>query len=129
MWKALINKIFKKGVDICFESAGSTETIEFGMEIINKKGVIHFASHPDEKKFISIKPHDLIEGKKISGSWGGNSKPDRDISRFYSILKTNKLRLKELYSKIYNLNEINLAVSEFKKNSVFRPIIKMDHTS
>ena len=98
-------------------------------EIINKKGVIHFASHPDEKKFISIKPYDLIEGKKISGSWGGNSKPDRDISRFCSILKTNKLRLKELYSKIYNLNEINLAVSEFKKNLVFRPIIKMDHTS
>ena len=124
-----IHKIFKKGVDICFESAGSTKTIEFGMEIINKKGVIHFASHPDEKKFISIKPHDLIEGKKISGSWGGNSKPDRDISRFYSILKTNKLRLKELYNKIYNLNEINLAVSEFKKNLVFRPIIKMDHTS
>jgi len=123
------NKIFKDGADVCFESAGQTKTIEFGMKIISKKGLIHFASHPDKKQLISIKPYDLIQGKRISGSWGGSTKPDRDIKKFCSILKTNKLRLKELYSKIYKLSEINLAISEFRKKLVFRPIIKMDHTN
>lgn len=124
-----VYKIFKSGADICFESAGLTKTIEFGMKLINKNGRVHFASHPNDKDYINIKPHDLITGKKISGSWGGGSKPDRDIRRFLPILETNKFKLQQLHGKIYRLSEINFAINDFKKNLVFRPIIKMEHKS
>ena len=125
--KKKIFKIFKNGANICFESAGLTKTIEFGMELINNKGKLHFASHPSYKEFINIKPHDLIKGKRISGSWGGGSKPDKDIKKYTSILRNKYFKLGDLNSKIYNLKEINTAVKDFKNNSVFRPIIKMNH--
>ena len=127
--KNKIYKIFKNGANICFESAGLTKTIEFGMKIINNTGKVHFASHPNHKHFLNIKPHDLIKGKRISGSWGGGSKPDKDIKKFTSILKKNHFKFEHLHSKIYSLEEINLAVRDFRRNLVFRPIIKMDHTT
>ena len=125
--KNKILKIFENGADFCFESAGQTKTIEFGMKIIKNNGRVHFASHPNSKSFLNIKPHDLIKGKKISGSWGGGSKPDRDVKKFSSILNKKKFNTQQLHCKIYKLNEINLAIKDFRNNFVFRPIIKMDH--
>ena len=123
-----INNIFKDGADICFESAGLTKTIEFGMKIVNKNGKLHFASHPNNKDFIKLSPHDLIKGKKISGSWGGGSKPDRDIKRFLPILNKKNFNILNFNVKIYKLNEINHAIEDFRKNLIFRPIIKMEHS-
>jgi len=122
-----INNIFKNGADVCFESAGITKTIEFGLKIINKKGKLHFASHPNNKDFIKISPYDLIKGKKISGSWGGGSKPDRDIKRFLPIIRKKNFNFLDLNTKIYKLHEINYAIEDLKQNLIFRPIIKMEH--
>lgn len=125
--KNKILRIFKNGADFCFESAGETKTIEFGMKIIKNNGRVHFASHPNNKNLLNIKPHDLIKGKKISGSWGGGSKPDRDVKKFSSIINKKNFNIQQLYGKIYKLDEINLAIKDFRNNFVFRPIIKMDH--
>ena len=41
----------KNGVDYCFESAGLTETIEMGFDLIAKGGgKLVFASHPKDGK-------------------------------------------------------------------------------
>ena len=122
-----IYKIFKEKPDICFESAGCIKTIEFGLKVIKDNGRIHFASHPNTKKFLKIYPHDLIRGKMITGTWGGGSCPDRDVQTFSKIISANKSLFDRLLDKEYKLNEINDAIIDFKKNLVFRPIIKMEH--
>jgi S-(hydroxymethyl)glutathione dehydrogenase/alcohol dehydrogenase len=122
-----IFKFFKDKADICFESAGKTKTIEYAMKIIKKDGRVHFASHPNFKDYIKIYPHDLISGKKISGTWGGGCLPDRDVSRSGLLIKVNSSLFKKILNKEYNLNNINKAVHDFKKNDIFRPIIRMEH--
>jgi len=125
--KEILNK-FPNGFDKCIESAGKTETIEFGFSSLkDKTGQLYFASHPDNKNYIKLKPHDLIRGREIYGSWGGNCKPDRDIPIIYKLFKKNRINLSVLLSKNYSLAKINLAISDFKKGSVIRPIIKMQH--
>lgn len=59
-----INKIIPNGVDACVESGGIVETIELGISILNKKGRVYFASHPEQGQYIKIDPFDLISGKK-----------------------------------------------------------------
>ena len=119
---------FPHGFDKCIESAGKTKTIEYGFSSLkDKTGKLYFASHPDNKNFIKLKPHDLIRGREIYGSWGGNCKPDRDIPIIYKLFKKNKIDLKNLLSKDYSLKQINTAISDFKRGSVIRPIIKMQH--
>ena len=74
--KNAITKIlnFNKGryFDYTIESSGKSKSIEFAFSLTKKfGGKCFFASHPNEKSKISIKPFDLISGKKIFGSWGG----------------------------------------------------------
>ena len=125
--KNSIYKKFNNGADICFESAGNVKTIEFGFKIISRSGRVHFASHPDRNSKISIDPHELIIGKKITGSWGGSVQPDRDFKRFSKILKKLKFNTKLINSKVYKLDNINLALKDFKSKKVFRPMLKMSH--
>tara|TARA_B100000989_G_scaffold11566_1_gene7896 strand:- start:18193 stop:19224 length:1032 start_codon:yes stop_codon:yes gene_type:complete len=120
-----IANFFEGKADICYESAGSTKTIEFGISMVKHQGHFHFASHPESSKKIKIYPHEIISGKKISGSWGGGCKPKRDFTKFANIIKKNAPILNKIFYKKYKLKEINLAIKNFKNNKDFRPLIKM----
>lgn len=113
------NKLF----DYCIESAGKVETIELGLNLINNVGTLIFASHPESNKKISVDPYEFIKGKKIIGSWGGNTKPDIDIIKYYNIFKKNNL-LKFLRGKIYSIKNFHIAIKDFRAGKILRPIIK-----
>ena len=117
---------FPDGVDYCIESAGHAKTIELGFSLLKNQGKIVFASHPDIKERIKMKPHDLIRGKKIYGSWGGNFKPDRDIIKLAKIIKRSRFDLNKLLSRPYKLKNINTLIKKFRSNnSFFRPLLKI----
>jgi S-(hydroxymethyl)glutathione dehydrogenase/alcohol dehydrogenase len=119
---------FKNGVDFCIESAGAVQTIEQGFSLIrNNGGELLFASHPPDGEKISLAPHELISGKKISGSWGGGTEPDSDFPVLSRILMASPVSLDSLLSKEYSLNDINIAISDLSEGKVFRPLIKMEH--
>jgi S-(hydroxymethyl)glutathione dehydrogenase / alcohol dehydrogenase len=124
----LVSNLTNGGADNCIESAGTVATIELGFSLIRKcGGKLLFASHPPEVDKISISPFELICGKQIAGSWGGASRPDRDIPLLYEVLRNTNAPLKKLITKIYRLDEINEALNDLEAGSVFRPLIKMDH--
>ncbi len=124
----MISTLTNGGVDVCIESGGSVESIELGFSLIRKGGGrLLFASHPPEGQMIRIAPHELISGKQIAGSWGGNSMPDRDIPRIYEILKQSDISLDCLITKRYPLEQINEAIDDLETGNVFRPLIVMRH--
>lgn len=111
--------------DYCIDTAGKIETIELSFNLINSQGLAIFCSHPDYDKKINLNPFDFIIGKKLLGSWGGGTIPKRDILIYKKILNKSKVDLNQYFNKVYNLNEINKAISEFRKGVVLRPIIKI----
>jgi Zn-dependent alcohol dehydrogenase len=129
--KKMINIIRQKypnGFDSCIESAGHTKTIELGFSLINQKhGKLIFASHPSNDKKISLNPHDLIKGKRLIGSWGGNCLPTRDIPKIFELFKRNDINLSKFFNKVYSFKNINNAILDFKKGKAIRPLIKMKH--
>jgi S-(hydroxymethyl)glutathione dehydrogenase/alcohol dehydrogenase len=116
-----------KDFDFCIDCSGVTKMIEFGLKKIKKNGMVLFASHPPSGEKIKVDPHELISGKKLQGTWGGLSDPDRDIFRFTKYFKKNKISLSPFFSKIYKLNEINKAFKDLSKGSITRAIISMEH--
>lgn len=116
------------GVDYCFESAGSTQTIELAFDLIRKGGQCTFASHPSDGEKISIDPHQLISGKKINGTWGGHCIPDQDIEKFDGYYQSDLLPLEKLISKHYDLININDAILDFKNRKIVRALIRCSET-
>lgn len=114
-------------VDYCIESAGLSSTIELGISLIKNKGKIVFASHPANGEEIKVKPYDLICGKKIEGSWGGDTKPDSDIKKIFKLFIKKKIKYKLIGKIEYKLKNINKAIKDLETGKVTRPIIKMVH--
>jgi len=112
------------GVDYSVEAAGQIQTIELAFNIVrNNGGKCIFASHPENGKKISIDPFDLISGKNIKGSWGGDSFPDKDIPFLADLYRKGMMPLENLITKTYTLDEINLALEDLENANVFRPLI------
>ena len=114
------------GLDYCVEAAGLVETIERAFGLVKRNGgLCIFASHPSAGKKIQIDPFELICGKKIEGSWGGASHPDRDMKVFEKLYKEWKLPLKRLLTKSYSLDQINDALDDIRQRKVNRPLIRI----
>ncbi len=116
-----------RGVDYSIESAGFTRTIEQAFDSVRRAGgLCVFASHPTSGLRISLDPYELICGKRIMGSWGGNCDPDRDVARFAELYRAGKLPLENMITRRYRLEEINIALGDLEQQRVLRPLIEID---
>lgn len=115
-----------RGVDYSIEASGSVRSIEDAFAVVKKSGgLCVFASHPPSGEKISLDPHDLISGKRIEGSWGGDCSPDEDIPRFAELYRAGRLPLEKLVSRRYSLEQINLAFNDLEQRKIVRALIDM----
>ena len=115
------------GADFCIDAAGRTSTIELAFKAARRKGgQCVFASHPEAGQMISLDPFELVNGKNIKGSWGGNTQPDEDLPRFYETSVKNKLPLESMITKRYDLEAINEALDDLEAGVVMRPLIEIN---
>jgi S-(hydroxymethyl)glutathione dehydrogenase/alcohol dehydrogenase len=127
-FRGKLNPIIGEGADYCIESCGRSSTIELGFSLIRPLGGrLLFASHPPEGDLITLRPHDLISGKQIAGSWGGSSRPDTDVPEIFALLSRNDIALDALFTKRYKLEQINQALMDLESGNAFRPLIVMHH--
>lgn len=78
---------------------------------------------PHQQK-ISIDPFALICGKRIVGSWGGDTNPERDFPYYADLYLAGKLKLDELLTHRFQLKDINLAFLALEKGEVGRAVIE-----
>jgi S-(hydroxymethyl)glutathione dehydrogenase / alcohol dehydrogenase len=118
-------KKFKNYFDYVIETSGSIKGIESGFKILINNGKMIFASHPSKGKMIKLDPFDLIKGKKIFGSWGGDFDYEKNCSKIFEIFKGIKNFDQIFQEKTYNFSEINFAIKDLKNGKVLRPLIKL----
>ena len=119
----LRKKTNNKMLDLLLECSGSINVLNNSLKLINNSGLVKFVSHPKFGDFINIDPFELILGKRIEGSWGGGTDPDKDFELIAKKILDNKKFLKLYSNKFYKLEDINLALNELKSGKVLRPII------
>ena len=120
----ILNFTKDKYFDYTIDSSGKSKSIEFAFSITRKfGGKCIFASHPKHSSNIKLKPHDLISGKKIWGSWGGSSDPQKIANYMAPFFLKNKKFLDLYFSKEYPLNKINRAIKDFKYKSTVKLIV------
>lgn len=115
-----------RGVDYAIESAGKGESMEKAFQSVRDNGglCVITGNLPQGEK-ISINPFDLIKGKQIIGTWGGETQPDRDIPVYVDLYLSGRLRLKELVTHTYSLQNINRAFDDLSDGKGARILIDM----
>jgi S-(hydroxymethyl)glutathione dehydrogenase / alcohol dehydrogenase len=113
------------GTDYAIECSGKKDAMEAAFTSINNKGTTVIAGNLKYGEKISINPFDLILGKKIIGTWGGETKPDIDIPLYANMFLSGELKLNKLISHRFRLGEINEAIKLIEKGEALRVIIEL----
>jgi len=69
----------------------------------------------------------MLLAKEIVGTIYGHSNPKVDIPRFLELYRMGKLKLDELVTKTYTLEQINEGYRDVVEGRVIRGVLLFDH--
>ncbi len=119
-----------RGVDAAVEVSGNRKGMEAAFQSVRDKGgVAVIAGNLPAGEKISLDPFLLIKGKKIIGSWGGESDPDRDIPRYAEYFSRAQWNLGAMIAAEYPLKNIREALGRFQKGLPGRILIRIEKDS
>lgn len=123
---AAIRRITGAGTDYAVEAAGRPETMEAAFKSVRDGGgLCVLAGNLAHGGRMSIDPFDLIKGKRVIGTWGGETNPDRDILRYVRLYESGRLNLAAFITHEYPLDQINAAFDDLEAGRVGRAIVNM----
>ena len=121
---AILDLTRGEGVDFAFEAIGRPETIRQAFESVKKGGTAVAIGIAPKDALISIPPQLLVYGeRRLVGSFYGSTRPRADFSRFSELYLAGKLKLDQLVTREWRLDQINEAFRAMVDGEVARGII------
>lgn len=116
-----------RGVDGAVEAAGVPEAMEAAyLSVRTGGGQCVIAGNVAQGRRLSLDPYDLIVGRRIAGSWGGDTAPDRDIPHYVDLYRSGRLALDALVSAEYPLHRINDGFAELQSGRLARALLHIN---
>lgn len=97
--------------------------MELSLDLMLKKSKLILLGVQNFKEKISFNTLQIVLGKKIIGSTGGNINPTKDIPLIYKLIKKNNINLNNFYNKIFKLTEINHAIKYMSQQKSYERIL------
>jgi len=113
------------GADYAFDAIGNIKILEQGLQLIRKDGALVCVSMPpSEQQFaFTVFPFILAE-KRILSSIYGSCDPWIDFPKLLNLYKAGKLKLDELVSREYPIEQVNEAFRALEAGEVARSIVR-----
>jgi S-(hydroxymethyl)glutathione dehydrogenase / alcohol dehydrogenase len=122
---ARIREIVPEGLDFSVDASGAKTAMEAAFTVIKDKGLCVIAGNLSKVEKISFHPFDLIKGKRIVGTWGGESHPEKDIPAYVQAYLKGEYAIDRLITHRFKLAEINKAFEVFKSGEAGRIILEV----
>ncbi|MGH6804761.1 MAG: zinc-binding dehydrogenase [Methyloceanibacter sp.] len=116
--QAIVDIVGPSGVDVFIDNTGIPAIIEMGYQVTKPQGRVTLVGVPKKGNNISIYSLPLHFGKEIKGSHGGEAVPHEDIPRYHSLYRSGRIKLKELVTDYFGLDEINTAIQKMRGGDV-----------
>jgi S-(hydroxymethyl)glutathione dehydrogenase/alcohol dehydrogenase len=114
-----------RGADYVFDTVGMPETLAQALRLARKGGMVVLTglSRTDARASFPLFPF-VMQEKRLIGSVYGSGQPLRDIPRLVALHREGKLKLHELATPTYRLDEVNEALAALSSGEGARGIIK-----
>src|SRR5258706_11388521 len=116
--KAIADIVGKNGVDAFIDNTGQPSIIEMGYQITRPQGRVTLVGVPRKGNNINIYSLPLHFGKDLSGSHGGEAIPQTDIPRFQPLYRAGRIKLRELITDYFTLDQVNDAIDGMRSGRI-----------
>src|SRR5207247_8177780 len=111
-----------RGADYAFDASGAIPAIEQGAKLIRRGGTLVLVGLPPTGSIIGFDAAWIADSAvRIMGSKVGSARPQVDIPRLAGIYREGSLKLDELISGRWPVEEINAALGAREHGAVRRP--------
>ena len=113
------------GADYSFEVIGHPDTVALAFDALRPGGLcVVVGVAPLDAQFI-VTPMALMQEKAMKGCIYGSARPRVDMPHFIELYRSGRLKLDELISRTYKLEQINEAFDALREGTVARSVIQL----
>jgi Zn-dependent alcohol dehydrogenase len=113
-----------RGADYVFVTVGSTKAMEQGLTLVRRAGTLVIVGMPAIGAKLQIEAVDFADNsQRILGSKMGSTRLHGDVPKLVELYQQGRLKLDELITARYPLEEINEAIAAVKRGEALRNVI------
>jgi len=113
-----------RGVDYAFEVVGLPVTMRQAYDCLAKRGVAMIVGITPTTAEVTIPSLSLVYDERVlTGSLYGSAAPKTDIPRMIDLYRAGSLKLDELLSRSYPIEEINQAYDALQSGETLRSVV------
>ena len=115
------------GLDYAFVAVGSARAASQASRMLRPGGtVVIVGMPPDDDASVTFNSHDLSMDRSVRGSLMGSTRLATDVPRLIDLYRNGRLKLDELISGRFALEDINSALDSTERGEVIRNVILFD---
>lgn len=113
-----------RGPDYVFDAVGASATIRQALQAARPGGAAVLVGMFDVKQEVPILPGWIVsQNKRLLGSFAGSMRPHIDLPKLQQLYLAGKLKLDELISKRYPLDDLPQAFHDMEAGEVARGVL------
>lgn len=122
-----LREICPAGFDAAVEATGQPEIMRMALAAVRPRGgrAVIVGNAPFGQT-LNLDPHEFNQGKRLLGTWGGDTIPDRDFPQYCDWLASGQAPVERIIDAEYSLADINVALHDLQTGRATRPLIRMN---
>lgn len=112
--------------DAAVDATGHAAVRELAYDVTGDKGSTILGGVPHHTDRLTIDALPLSFGRRLTGSYAGETNPDVDIPRYLQLYGRGNLKLHEQISHRYSLDRINEAIEMVRSGQALRCLVSME---
>jgi Zn-dependent alcohol dehydrogenase len=122
-----VQAITQGGADFVFVTVGSVAAIAQGLFMSGPRGMTVIVGLPASADMLQIPPFIFIKDERVlTGSYMGTTQFQTEVPRLIALYKAGKIKLDELISGRYKLEDINRAIELVEQGKALRNVIMFE---
>ncbi len=122
---AAVKDLTGGGADYTFEAVGNVTVIQQAMDALGPGGTLTIVGVPKVGTAYQFVVHALYQNKAILGCRYGAARPHRDFPMLADLYLNGRLKIDELITRHYALDDFDTAIADLRKGNLARGVFAL----